>query len=146
MEYPGYSLYKSDEPSESAIYRDAEIVLDFVMKTLLIQPEKIVLVGRSIGSGPVCHLASQNKVAAAVLISPFISIKRAVADIAGTFGSMLIKERFNNVDKVKNFLCPLLIIHGLKDELISKTHSEVLYGRSTNNFRGMSDYVPTSLT
>jgi len=56
--------------------------------------KNIIIVGRSIGCGPATYLASQYKIACLTLISPFTSIKGLVKDLAGTFISNLINERF----------------------------------------------------
>lgn len=52
---------------------------------------EIVLLGRSIGSGPAVYAASHYPVAALVLISPFLSLCRLVQEKYGSFASMLIK-------------------------------------------------------
>jgi hypothetical protein len=39
---------------------------------------------------------------------------------------LLIKERFNNQQKIEDVECPILLIHGKKDKLVSYTHSEKL--------------------
>ena len=38
-----------------------------------------------------------------------------------------LKERFNSVSKIKNILCPILLIHGKEDEVIRWEHSTHLY-------------------
>jgi acetyl esterase/lipase len=50
----------------------------------------IIILGRSIGSGPAIFAAAHHKVAALVLISPFLSICKLVADKYGLVCSFLI--------------------------------------------------------
>jgi len=74
VEYPGYGIY-TGEPSEELIIQDAERVMEFVQKVLLWPSSQIIVVGRSIGSGPACHVASKNaNLGCLALISPFMSI------------------------------------------------------------------------
>ena len=113
--------------------------MEFVKSSLFIRPEKIVIVGRSIGTGPACHLAAKYNIAGLVLISPFTSIKEVVSDMVGSIGSMFVKDRFNNLDKFSKLTSPVMLIHGAKDSLISPKHSEKLYGIQTSNL----DACPT---
>lgn len=111
MEYPGYSLYEG-HPSESTIYEDSESLLEFCVDILKFKPSNIIIIGRSIGSGPAIHLNTKNSLGALVLISPFTSIKAVAKNIVGSIGQLLIKERFNNLEKSKFIRSPTLLIHG----------------------------------
>ena len=86
VEYPGYGTYKEREPSAEKIIRDADTVYAFVTKKIGWREEDIVVCGRSIGSGPACHVASIYKPSALVLVSPHTSIRGVVKD--STFGSI----------------------------------------------------------
>ena len=80
------------------------------------------------GSGPVCEMASQfSEVAAVVLISPYTSLKAATWTLLGSFASMLVRERFDNLNAIKSIKCPTLIIHGEKDTLIPNSHAMDLH-------------------
>ena len=129
MEYPGYSINRTASPSEEAIITECNLLMEFVSSTLFVKPEKIVLIGRSIGSGPACYLAEKHRIAALVLISAFTNIRDVVADLIGSWGSMLIKDRFNNLERIRKMQCPVLLIHGAKDSLVPPKHSEKLYGK-----------------
>ena len=61
-------------------------------------------------------------------MAPFMSIRAAVKDLAGTWAQFLIKERFNNLEAIKKVSCPTFIVHGQKDKLISFQHSKKLHG------------------
>jgi len=51
-------------------------------------------------------------------MSAFTSIKAIIKDLIGKVASWLVRERFVNVDAIKEVTCPTLIIHGKSDELI----------------------------
>ncbi len=61
----------------------------------------ISIMGRSIGSGPAVYIASIYSVGSLILLSPFLSLKEAVKDMYGALCSNLIKQRFNNKERVK---------------------------------------------
>lgn len=39
VEYPGYGLYKTEEPSAEGILRDAEAVFDYLVEDMGVEPE-----------------------------------------------------------------------------------------------------------
>ena len=59
VEYPGYSLYK-EEKSSDTIEQDALTVFDYLVDTVNIKSSDIIVVGRSLGSGPATHLAANR--------------------------------------------------------------------------------------
>ena len=50
MEYPGYSIHKG-KPKSERIKEEAKIVYDFVRDKLNFKEKKIIIMGRSIGTG-----------------------------------------------------------------------------------------------
>lgn len=64
VEYPGYGIYDepmlgavgASGPTEEKILRDAELVLNFALTQTSLS--NIIVLGRSLGSGPATHLAS----------------------------------------------------------------------------------------
>lgn len=104
------------------IENDALLVFDYFTNSIGINEKDIVVCGRSIGSGPAVHLASNRNPGALILISPFKSIQETAGTILGLF-SFIVKNRFDNLSKMKKVTCPLLLIHGQLDNLIPFSHS-----------------------
>mmetsp|Transcript_79960 Transcript_79960/g.110663 ORF Transcript_79960/g.110663 Transcript_79960/m.110663 type:complete len:85 (-) Transcript_79960:409-663(-) len=77
----------------------------------------IILLGRSIGSGPSSYLAAKYNPGALILMSPYTSIRDVATNKAGFIGYLLI-DQFNNLEQMKNVECPTFIVHGQKDTLI----------------------------
>lgn len=102
------------------------------MVTLLgINPDKqIIILGRSIGSGPAILLASQRACAALVLFAPFTSLKDVVSANNSVGASVITPNMFNNLALISQTDCPTFIIHGSKDELVPLSQSELLIQRS----------------
>lgn len=130
VEYPGYGLYKDVEANEENILKDSESVLEYVKTGLKIALEDVIILGRSIGSGPSIHLASKYPaIGGLLLISAFSSIKEIVKDKYGKFASFFVNERFNNLSKIEKVRCRVKIIHGEKDELVGVDQVVKLKGR-----------------
>ena len=116
MEYPGYSIYYEKKSAET-IENDSLALFDFLTNECKYNNKDIILCGRSIGTGPATYLASKRKPGALILISPIKSIKDTVKNIIGPV-QYLVRDRFNNYERISDVTCPLLIIHGQKDSLI----------------------------
>lgn len=129
MEYPGYSLYQG-QPSENQIIEDSEAVYDFAVEQLGVKPSDIVLVGRSLGSGPAVHLACHKEVFGLVLISPFASIKDVVKEKVGGILATCVRQRFDNLAKISQVRCKLKIIHGQLDDVVNVQQAKLLAGNS----------------
>lgn len=131
MEYPGYGLYENEEATESSVLEDAETVFNYVRHEVGIKERKIIVTGRSLGSGPASYITEKYNPGAFVLISPFTSIKAVTHNLFGFLAKMLIKERFNNLERIKNIKTPTLLIHGKIDKTIPSQHSEELYSKAS---------------
>lgn len=129
MEYPGYSVYAASSISEELIIKDSETVMAYLLAKCKVPLARIIIAGRSLGSGPACWLSTKFCVAALILISPFTSIKDVASEHYGVFGKLLIKDRFNNVKNIKKTQCPTLLIHGHEDTMVPVNHSQTLNGR-----------------
>ena len=71
-------------------------------------------------------IGSVYQVSSIILLSPFLSLKRVASDLYGSCSSTLLKESFNNQYLSKNIKSPLLLIHGIKDQLVPYEHSLVI--------------------
>lgn len=103
VEYPKFGIGKGF-PSESVIDSIAKDVYQFVINDLGVPADRIVLIGRSIGTGPVCNLASymeeiESPAIAVILQSPYTSLRDAAYDLLGCF-SFLFLQRWENWKKL----------------------------------------------
>ena len=128
MEYPGYSIYYADKSAET-IEEDSLTLYDFLTNECKVNNKDIIVCGRSIGTGPATYLASKRKPGALILISPIKSLKDTAKNLIGPL-QFLVRDRFNNYERISDVTCPLLVIHGQKDSLIPLffNHSRI-YGR-----------------
>ena len=70
--------------------------MEFLKNQIGFDMQNIMVMGRSIGSGPALHIASLYAVGGLVLLSPFLSICEVVHDLYGILASGLLKQRFDN--------------------------------------------------
>ena len=124
MEYRGYGDSQG-RPSQVGIVRDGVAFYDWLASRPEVDREKIVLHGRSLGSGVVSQIAAKRKAAALVLESPFAS----VASFAWRSGapSFLIKHPFRTDRVVATLRCPIVILHSRHDEIVPFSHGEKLH-------------------
>ena len=130
VEYPGYGVLSGPEPTAAELNAAAEFALDYLLKRN-ISPQRIVLFGRSIGSGIACKLAQSainrgHHIGGLVLQSPYTSIHGIVRDYS-SLGPWLIPDHWQNDEFLSSSELPLLIIHGEADEIISPAHGKRLF-------------------
>ena len=106
-------------PSEEGLYQDALGAHDYLTRTRMIRPERIVLFGRSLGAAVAGELAAQKPAEGLILESSFPSIE-AVAKFhyGGLPVHWLLGADFTLIDRLPQLSLPKLIIHGDKDDII----------------------------
>ena len=120
-DYSGYGT-SSGKPSERFTLANAEAVYDYLITKRVIAPERIIVWGRSIGSGPSVHLAGTHRVGGLVIESGFTSAFRVMTRIR-----IVPFDRFDNLQKIVNITSPVLVIHGKEDEIIPFRHGQLLF-------------------
>lgn len=120
-DYQGYGTSQG-QPGEKAAYDDEVAAYDFLTTHLQVAPERIILLGRSVGGGPAVHLAARKPVAGMVLVSPFVSAFRVLTRVP-----LLPFDKFPNYKDIRRAHCPVLIVHGTRDTIIEPWHGRKLY-------------------
>eukprot|EP01017_Pseudomicrothorax_dubius_P003799 TRINITY_DN10631_c0_g2_i1.p1 TRINITY_DN10631_c0_g2~~TRINITY_DN10631_c0_g2_i1.p1 ORF type:complete len:326 (+),score=56.63 TRINITY_DN10631_c0_g2_i1:187-1164(+) len=132
VEYPGYGVYGGTCSAEK-MQEDAIAVFDHLVNVRGIKPEQILVMGRSIGSGPASFLAARRRVGGLIILSGYTSIKAVVTHLINSVASVFIRERFVNREEITRVECPVLILHGRKDEVIPVSHAMELAERCTSS-------------
>jgi fermentation-respiration switch protein FrsA (DUF1100 family) len=120
-DYQGYGTSQG-RASEKGAYDDENAAYDYLTASLKIAPDRIIILGRSVGSGPAVHLAARRPVAGLILQSPFVSAFRVLTRIP-----LLPFDKFPNYKEIQRVHCPILIIHGTQDNVISPWHGQKLF-------------------
>ena len=123
VEYPGYGG-SAGVPSEATIGETFEKAYAWLEANHSLSHRKVIGLGRSLGTGPIVELAARHRIDGLVLISPFSSLSR----IAWGMGApgFLLKTRYDNVEALRPFQGPTILLHGTKDQIIPPSHSERL--------------------
>ena len=133
VDYRGYGR-SGGKPTVTAMMRDCHIIFHFVHengfnKTIL--PVPILLMGRSLGSASVLELAAAYKefIDGLIVESGFAYAGPLLTLLGIDFAALGFKEEkgFRNVDKIKNFDKPTLIIHAEFDHIIPYSDGQTLY-------------------
>jgi len=118
FDYRGYGK-SSGSPDEEGVYRDAEAAYDYLVKRDDIDPNRIVLFGRSLGGAVAVDLATKRDCAALILESTFTSAKDMARNaFAGLPLDFVIKSKFNSRRKISRLNLPILFLHGTSDDIV----------------------------
>lgn len=121
-DYPGYG-HATGRPTEASCERAIMAAWKHLTEVLGVPASDVVIVGRSVGSGPSVWLDSQVEPLALVLIAPFTSTfaVRPPAD------KILPGNRFTNEQRIRRSTTPLLVIHGDADRVIPFAHGRAVF-------------------
>ena len=124
VEYPGYGR-SGGSPSQNSITEAFVTAYDMLRKRGDIDPNRIVLVGRSIGGGAVCALAQVRPSAAMILMSTFTKVSAFAKNFL--VPPLFVRDPFDNLAVVKSYPKPILLTHGRYDEVIPYRHGVKLH-------------------
>jgi fermentation-respiration switch protein FrsA (DUF1100 family) len=124
-DYRGYG-HSEGKPSEAGLYRDIEAAYAHLIGPLKIAPGQIIVMGHSLGGGPSAHLAATRPVGGLILESTFTS-----AFLAGIPFKLFPFDQFPSRKRLEQIRCPLFVIHGTLDNVISIRHGRKLFAAYT---------------
>jgi fermentation-respiration switch protein FrsA (DUF1100 family) len=120
-DYHGYGT-SGGVPTEQLAYADIDAAYEYLTTKCHVPPERIIVLGRSIGGGPSVDLATRKPIAGLVLESAFISAFRAAF-----YAKLLPWDKFDNLAKLPAVKCPVLVMHGENDWTVRVWHGRKLY-------------------
>jgi fermentation-respiration switch protein FrsA (DUF1100 family) len=128
--------------SETGMYEDAEAAY----KALLLRgvpPQRIILLGHSLGSGPAVWLAARHQAAALVLFGAFTSIPDAAADRYPFLPVRYVTSvRFDSLARMREVHMPVIITHSRTDTLVPHSHALRLYAAANEPKRLLTFEAP----
>ena len=131
IEYPGYGVHPGPA-SAAGIDRHVRATYDHFTRSLGVHPSRVVVYGCSVGTGPASKLAASvqaetgSGVGALVLQSPYTTVRDAAANVVGGLAYWVVSERWDNAQCLKAVTCPVLVVHGTRDEVIPYSHGQAL--------------------
>lgn len=127
VNYRGYGASEG-KPAEAPLAEDAKAIFDALAARTDVDAARIVVVGRSLGTGIAARLAAERPVAAVVLISPYDSlVEVGKAHYPWLPVAWLLKHRFDAASYAKQASAPLLAIVGTADAIVPPARSRALY-------------------
>ncbi len=125
--YRGYGESQG-KPSETGLYKDALSAWHYLLEERSLNPQDIILFGRSLGGSIAAELATEVQPGGLILESTFSSA-RDMADIILPLISRLVYLRyeFDTLTKLTQITVPVLILHSPDDEIIPFRLGEKTY-------------------
>ena len=127
FDYRGYGGSEG-KPGEAGTYLDAAAAYKWLTEEKKIEPEKIIIFGRSLGGSIAAQLAGKVEARALVVESTFTSY----ADIGRKFYPYMpvrwfAKFSYRTIDYIKEAHCPVMLIYSRNDEIVPFEFGQELY-------------------
>ena len=118
------------KPTEKNFYQDAQKSIEW-LNSKGIESKKIILYGESLGTGVAVELAQKNIFNSIILESPFTSMAKT-AKIYYPYlpVNLLLKDKYDSINKIHKITKPILIMHGMKDDLVPYIMSVELFNKA----------------
>ena len=131
ISWRGFSGNKG-KPTEKNLYHDAEEAIKWLNNQGVIS-KNIILYGESLGTGVATELGTSNAFGGIILESPFTSIANA-AKIYYPYlpVSIILKDRYDSIGKIKNINTPIFIMHGKMDNIVPQQMGLELFEKANN--------------
>ena len=127
IDYSGFGQ-SGGTPGERQTYEDARLAWQYLTHTRGLAPERIVVFGRSLGSGVATWLATQKTPGGLILESPFTSVPALARKYYPMFPvAWLARIRYDNASRLPTVRCPVLIAHSRDDEVVPVAHGRELF-------------------
>ena len=120
------------KPSERGLYVDGKSAIDWLIKKG-VDEKNLILYGESLGTGVATHLAQNKNYAGVILETPFTSMIDAAKNFYPYVPiNFLLKDKFENLKKIKNVSAPILVMHGEVDQIVPFSMGKKIYEIANN--------------
>jgi len=115
-------------PGEQGTYRDAEAAWAYLTRTRKIEPDEIVIFGRSLGAAVAAWLAVEKHSAGVIIESAFTSVPDRGAEMYKFLPvRLLARINYDTLARIDKLRCRLLVIHSRDDEIIPFHHGQKIF-------------------
>ena len=126
MNYRGYGLSEGS-PTEKNLFQDALLIYDQFSKREEVDPKRIVVMARSLGTGVGVFLASQRPLQGIILVSPYDSLQSLAKNMFPYVPvSFILKHPFDSISRAPKIKTPLLVLFASDDRIVPPKHSKRL--------------------
>ena len=121
VDYRNYGKSNGKIKSESQLVSDGQIIYEHLKSKY--DEENIIVSGTSIGTGIAVQLAANNNPKKLILNSPYYSLMSLIKEKVFFIPKFMIKYKLETFKYIKKVKCPIIIIHGNKDQIIPVKHA-----------------------
>jgi len=126
-DYRGYGNTPG-KPSEKGLYLDGDAAYQYLIHAKDVKPERLILIGESLGSAVAIELAKRHPdTALLVTDGAFTSIPAMAFRKFGLPIGFILRHRYDNLSKIASLRMPVMIIHGELDDIIPVRMARSLY-------------------
>lgn len=125
----GYRGYGRSEgsPDEDGLYLDARAAWRYLTDERGVAPERIVILGVSLGGAVAVDLARDVDCAGLIVQSSFTSVPEMASHHYPFVPGVLVRTRMDSVSKIAEVSCPVLVSHSPADEVVPFEHGRRLF-------------------
>lgn len=130
FDYRGYGRSDDRGPlRRGALLRDTQAALAYLLSREDVDPDRVGVLGVSLGGGFALHAAAgEARVRAVATLSAFSSWSGIAGDAVPVLGALLMGSGVDGVDAAGMLGArPYLVMHGEADEIVPVRHARVLY-------------------
>src|SRR3989440_7820214 len=117
VDYPGYGG-SAGRATEAGLYAAADAAYAALVARPGIDPDRIYVYGRSLGSAAATWVAARHPVAGLILESPFTSAAAMARQLYALLPPVIVRLSLDNLGRMRQIRCPVLVFHGDADRLV----------------------------
>jgi uncharacterized protein len=129
VNYRGYGASQGD-PAEQHMVEDGRLLFDWLAERHHVDPSRVAVVGRSLGSGVAVQVALERPVHSLVLITPYDSIlaiaKRRFRAVPVEY---VLRHRFESVKYAPSLKAPTYVLRAAMDDIVPHSHTDLLVAK-----------------
>jgi uncharacterized protein len=126
IDYRGYGK-SGGTPSERGLYLDARAAWSYLTDARHIEPNRIVILGKSLGGVPAVDLASKVPAAGLIVQSSFTSAADMANRVLPFYPKIFSRTTMDSASKIGQVGVPKLFIHSQADEVVPYELGKRLY-------------------
>jgi dipeptidyl aminopeptidase/acylaminoacyl peptidase len=129
VNYRGYGD-SHGEPAEQLMVDDGRMLFDWLAERAHVDPKRVAVVGRSLGSGVAVQVAKERAAHSVVLITPYDSI---LAIAKRRFRAMpveyVLRHRFESIKYAAALQAPTYVLRAASDDIVPHSHTDLLVAK-----------------
>jgi len=128
IDYEGYGL-NDGHPHYRNMYEQALAVFDYAVTLPIVDSNRIVAMGYSLGTGSAVYLAANRPVAGLIIAAPFANGYDLYNNVLPIFRGpvrLLVRQKFPSDEHAPDVTSPVLVIASRRDEIVPFSSSEQL--------------------